>query len=102
MKQKILIIPGVRDIESIQSAGVSSIPKVQRSTYLELYTLQRVKDRLEKEMYMLGKRNSSTLKQLESIDRRMEKLHKEAHKGLRGNPRKSIPTKTLKTMKINY
>ena len=42
-------ISSLRNIKSIHSVGARSIPKVQRSSYLELYMLRREKDRLEKE-----------------------------------------------------
>ena len=64
-----LEIPSVRDIKSIHSAGARSIPKVQRSSYLELYMLKREKDRLEKEIFALDKRNNTANRQLSSISK---------------------------------
>ncbi len=57
-------MPGLKDIKSIHSIGARSIPKVQRSSYLELYILRREKDRLEKEVFALGKRKTAADRQL--------------------------------------
>jgi predicted nucleic acid-binding Zn-ribbon protein len=102
MKKKILQVPGLRDAKSIHSAGLRSIPKVQRSTYLELYNLQREKDRLDREICAMDKRKSRAEKQLEGIGQRMEALQKEARKELKGNLRKSGPANPLKKMSVNY
>ena len=98
----ILQTPGVRNIKSIHSVGARSIPKVQRSSYLELYMLEREKDRLEKEIYTLDKRRSTAKRQLDSINKRVEKLRKETHEKEKIKTYRNIPTKPLKTMAINY
>ena len=95
-------MPGVRDIKSIHSVGARSIPKVQRSSYLELYMLRREKDRLEKEMFALDKRRNAANKQLNSINNRIEKLQKETHEEQKIKTYRSVPTRPLKTMAINY
>ncbi|MBI5748747.1 MAG: hypothetical protein HZA00_06425 [Nitrospinae bacterium] len=91
-----------RDIKSIHSIGVRSIPKVQRSSYLELYMLIREKDRLEKEISALDKRRDSANRQLSSINGRIEKLQQEADKEQKGKTYRDISTKPLKTMSIAY
>lgn len=93
---------GIRDIKSIHSVGARSIPKVQRSSYLELYMLRREKDRLEKEIFALDKRRSAAGKQSESINKRIEKLQKEVHEEQKIKTYRNIPTRPLKTMAINY
>lgn len=93
---------GIRDIKSIHSVGVRSIPKVQRSGYLELYMLRREKDKLEKEIFALDKRRSAADKQLDSINKRIEKLQKEVHGEQKIKTYRSIPTRPLKKMAINY
>ena len=98
----ILQVPGVRDIKSIHSIGARSIPKVQRSGYLELYMLRREKDRLEKEIFASDKRTNTAKRQLDSISKRIEKLLKETHEGQKVKTYGSIPTKPLKTMAISY
>ena len=75
----ILQVTGVREIKSIHSAGLRSIPKVQRSAYLELYMHQREKDRLAKEIFLLDKKRNTAKRLLNSIDKRIEKLQTETH-----------------------
>ncbi|MBI5242769.1 MAG: hypothetical protein HY922_03670 [Elusimicrobia bacterium] len=96
---------GLREIKSIHSAGIRSIPKTQRSGYLELYTLGREKDRLEKESFALDKRRAAAARQLSAVIGRIIKLQKgtglterpAAPKGVR-----SIQTRPMKTLGINY
>ena len=95
-------ILSIRDIRSIHSAGTRSIPKVQRSSYLELYTLKREKERLEKEIFALDKRQAIARRQLDSTNKRIDKLQKEAHEEQKIKNYKNVPTKPLKTMAINY
>lgn len=91
-----------RDIKSIHSIGVRSIPKVQRSSYLELYMLRREKDGLEKEIFAIDKRKDSANRQLNGINGRIEKLQQEADREQKGITYRDIPTKPLKTMSIAY
>lgn len=98
----ILQTQGIGNIKSIHSIGASSIPKVQRSSHLELYALGREKDRLEKEIYALNKRTSVAKRQLDSVYRRIKKLQKETHEEQKIKTHRSVPTRPLKTMAINY
>ena len=93
---------GLRDVKTIHSVGMRSIPKVQRSNYLELYMLGTEKDRLEKEMFALEKRRNSAQKQLDSLNTRIEKLRKEVHVEQKRKTYRNIPTKPLRTMPIRY
>jgi septal ring factor EnvC (AmiA/AmiB activator) len=95
-------MPGARDIKSIHSIGARSIPKVQRSSYLELYMLRREMDRLEKEIFAIDKRRTAANRQLISINKRIEKLQKEVYEEQKIKTYRSIPTRPLKTMAINY
>jgi peptidoglycan hydrolase CwlO-like protein len=95
-------ISGLLDIKSIHSAGLRSIPKVQRSSYLELYMLKTEKSRLEQEIFALDKRNQTLQRQLESIDRRIEKLQKEAYEEQKIKTHKRGFIKPLKTIRVNY
>ena len=96
-------IPGLRNIKSMHSAGGRSIPKVQRSGYLELYVLGRERERLEKEFFILEKRKRTIDRELESINKRMEKLKKEIiEEGKNIKTYRKIPPKLLKKMAINY
>ncbi len=95
-------MPGLKDIKSIHSIGARSIPKVQRSSYLELYILRREKDRLEKEVFALDKRKTDADRQLNSIVKRIEKLPKETHEEQKVKTYKQIYARPLKPMAINY
>ena len=100
--KKIRQMISLRDIKSMHSTGTRSIPKIQRSSYLELYILKREKDRLEHEIFALNKRKSSADRQLDSVNKRIERLQKEVHEEKKIKTYRSIPTKPLKTMAINY
>ncbi|MEW5767345.1 MAG: hypothetical protein AB1797_06915 [bacterium] len=95
-------IIGAREIKSIHSVGARSIPKVQRSSYLELYMLKREKNRLEKEIFALDKRRSTAKRQLNSINKRIERLQREVHEEQEIKDYRGVPTKPLKTMPVNY
>jgi predicted nucleic acid-binding Zn-ribbon protein len=64
--------------------------------------LERWKDRLEKEIHTLDKRRGTAERQLDSINKQIENLRKETHDKERIKTYRSIPTKPLKTMAINY
>ena len=95
-------MPGLKDIKSIHSVGARSIPKVQRSSYLELYILRREKDRLEKEVFALGKRKTAADRQLNCIAKRIQRLQKETHEEQKVKTYKQISARPLKPMAINY
>jgi len=95
-------VASIRDVKSIHSTGMRSIPKVQRSSYLELYMLKREKDRLEKEIYSLDKKRNIAKRQLDNISIRIEKQQQETHEEQEIRTYRSIPTKPLKTMGISY
>lgn len=96
------LIPSLKNIKSVHSVGARSIPKVQRSSYLELYMLKREKDRLEKELFALDKRRNTADRQLKSINKRIENLQNEVSEEQKIKTYRNIPTKPLKTMPINY
>ena len=98
----ILQVTGVREIKSIHSAGLRSIPKVQRSAYLELYMHRREKERLEKELFLLDKRRTTAKRLLDSIDKRIEKLQTETHEKQKVKTYRNVPTKPLKTFPMQY
>ncbi|MBU0479306.1 hypothetical protein KKC91_12180 [bacterium] len=92
----------VKAIKSLRSVGARSIPKSQRSSSLELYTLGTVKDRLEKEAFALDKRRDTVKRQLDDTKKRIKKLQKEVYQEQEVKTHKCVPTKPLKTMAINY
>jgi len=93
----------VSDIRGMHSIGARSIPKHMRSSYLELYVLDREKARLDREIFGLDKRRKSALTRLDSIHQRMQF----SKKGLEAETDAIIqhrvtPRKPLKTIKIKY
>ena len=70
----------LRDIKTLQGSKKRSMPRVQSSSYLDLWMLRKEKDRLEKEFYILSKRNKNVQKRLNEIDKEMEMLEREEEK----------------------
>jgi hypothetical protein len=93
----------VSDIKGMHSIGARSIPKAMRSTYLELYVLDRERARLEKEKFGLDKRRTNAQTRLDSIAQRMEKIKKEIEEEVELKPHRSAsPGKSLKTLSVKY
>ena len=92
----------VRDVKSIHSIGGSSVPKAQRSAYLELYVSGREKDRLEKEIYVLDKRRNTAKKLLNFVYKRIERLQSEVREDQTLKTCKSVPGKPMKKLSIQY
>ena len=93
----------VSDIKGMHSIGARSIPKTMRSTYLELYVLDREGARLGKEKFSLDKRRNSAQIRLNSIVRRIKKLKKEVEEVTDVVAQRSTTSrKPLKTMSIKY
>lgn len=95
-------IGGLEDIKSMHFVGARSIPKAQRSTYLDLYILSREKERLNKELYALSKRKKRLEKRVAYIAERMEKLEKEVLKDKGSNPSSESSNKPFKKVSMNY
>ena len=95
-------ILSLRDIKSIHSVGARSIPKVQRSGYLDLYVLNREKDRLEKEIFALEKRRTAADRELNSIAKRIQRLQKESHEEKKIKTNRDVSVRSLKKMAIYY
>lgn len=93
----------LRDIKSISSAGIRSIPKVQRSLYLDLYMLKREENKVEQAMIYLDKRRNSLRKQLQSIKQRVDRLQKEMPQEQQVvKSSKNIERRPLKRIAITY
>lgn len=93
----------VSDIKGMHSIGARSIPKVMRSTYLELYVLDRERSRLEKEKFGLDKRRNCAQTRLDSVAQRMEKLKKEIEEETDVTAQRTVTSrKPLKRMSIKY
>ena len=93
----------VSDIRGMHSIGARSIPKAMRSSYLELYVLDREKARLDREIFGLDKRRKSAYTRLDSIAQRVEKLKKEVEEVTDATAERSVTSrKPLKKMSIKY
>ena len=69
-------LKGMHGVGSMQSRKKHSIPKVQSSTYLDLYMLDKEKERLLKEGDKLSMRQDCIRKRLEEIEHEMSKMQK--------------------------
>jgi hypothetical protein len=93
---------GATTISSIHTAGVSSVPKTQRSPYLELYALGREKSRLMKEMLALDTRRETIHRHLDSIGTRILKLQQEMTQQQRAEMGIKTPSQPVKMVDISY
>jgi len=96
----------ISDVKGMRSAGARSIPKTMRSSYLELYVLDRERARLEKEKSGLDKRRNCVQTRFNSIARRMENLKKEIGKetdvDAQGGATSRKSPKKFKMMSMGY
>jgi hypothetical protein len=96
-------IQSVSDIKGMHSIGARSIPKALRSDYLELYVLDRERNRLEKERYATDKRRDNVQKRLDRLYLKMgnllEEIKKQEKKSLKDTTKKGNP---FATMPIKY
>jgi hypothetical protein len=105
-------ISGVHTIRTMISTKKHAIPKIKSSTYLDLYMLNKEKERLLKEAERLDLRNIVIKKRLEEIRLGMDKLLdtgavSEAKEGKK-NPARRVSNqkkevkKEWKKMPLNY
>ena len=92
---------GLRDVKSMQSISARSIPRVQRSSYLDLYLMTEKKRRLEKEISSLDVRRNIAKKQLLSINKMVNKLQGEGVEEQRDTSHRPA-AKPMKRMAIHY
>ncbi len=98
-------IRSLQAIRSMQSTGQRSIPKVQRSTYLDLYMSTKEKERLEKEISNSDRRKQDLQMKLDNVKSRMDELQKpEAARKERASqePEEQSSVKDWKTMAVTY
>jgi len=99
-------VGGLRDIRSMHSTGRRSIPKAQSSSYLDLYMLQKERERLEKERSLLEKRRQGIERRLKEIQEQIGVLEKSAQEGGGGGVervfKKGASERKWKTMALTY
>ncbi|OHB63432.1 MAG: hypothetical protein A2Y76_13410 [Planctomycetes bacterium RBG_13_60_9] len=93
---------GVTILESIHTAGISSVPKTQRSPYLELYALGREKGRLTQERLALDARREAIDRHLGSINKRILSLQQDMAREQQAEAGIKTPSQPIKTVDINY
>lgn len=95
-------IATIRNMRSMHSIGARSVPKAQRSPYLDLYTLKKEKDRLEKETFILEKKRKITGRLLSDVNKSIAGLQEE----IRGEDEiktvKHTKANPLRTMSVRY
>ena len=74
MVRSVSDISGLRNIRSMHSTGKRSLPKNQSSTYLDLYMLNKEKERLLKEDERLSMRKDTIRKRLEEMELEINRL----------------------------
>jgi hypothetical protein len=95
-------LPNLSDIKSVRSIGATSIPKIKRPAYLDLYALGMEKSRLEKELAALNKRRNTVMRSLADVSSQVEKLQKQTYEQQRNKDQENTPQKPLKTLSVNY
>lgn len=98
-------VQGLRGIKSMHSTSKRSIPKAQSSAYLDLYILQKEKDRLGREEFVLEKRKEEIQKRVKEIEQQMELLKKAAQEQSPDKRNEGIDVqveKGWKKMTLNY
>lgn len=97
---------GLNDIKTLQSGKNRSMPRIPGSAYLELYMLQKEKDRLINENDRFLKENDRLLMKMEQTSKRIKEIDVEINKlqelentpkvGTGTRPKKRSFTKTTK------
>ncbi len=95
-------IATIGNVRSMHSIGARSVPKVQRSPYLDLYALKREKDRLEKEAAVLEKKVKITGRLLRDVNKLISGLQEELQEDGAVKSFRNTKTNPLKTMPISY
>lgn len=67
-------ISGLQNIRSMHSTGKRSLPKNQSSTYLDLYMLNKEKERLLTEDERISRRKDTIRKRLEEMELEINRL----------------------------
>jgi len=67
-------LKGIHGVGTMQSRKKRSIPRIQSSTYLDLYMLNKEKERLLKEDKKLSMRKDDIKRRLEEIEQETSKL----------------------------
>ena len=100
-------LKGLHSVRTIHSAKKRSIPRIQSSAYLDMYMMDKEKERLLKDMERMDMKNVAIKKRLEEIDLELNKLRKaepraDGHLSGQAVTRKSGTKKEWKTLSLSY
>jgi len=101
-------LKGLQGVRTLHSAKKRSIPRIQSSTYLDLYMMDKEKERLLQENEKLGMRTNTINKRLRDINREMNELKEtdSAKTSANSNSSKHVVSKAekkeWKKMSLNY
>ena len=95
-------ISTLRNVRSMHSIGARSIPRVQRSLYLDLFALQRERDRLAKDALILETKMKTTGRLLRDVKKLIAGLQGEIQEDRAMKTIKHTKTNSLRTMPIRY
>ena len=95
-------ISTISSLRSMHSIGARSVPKAQRSPYLDLYTFKKEKERLEKQTISLDKKKQITGRSLSDINKLIAGLQEEIRKDGETKTVKYAKTSSLRTMPVRY
>ncbi|MBU0701654.1 hypothetical protein KKE26_10270 [bacterium] len=95
-------VMGIENIKNMHSIGARSIPKVDRSSCLDLYVLRKEKDRLEKEIFTLDKKRVTTKRQLDNLNKQIERIQEETYERRKDKTCGNVPARPLKRMAVTY
>lgn len=100
-------VPGLHDVRSSLRSKIRSIPRVYRSSYLDLHMLSREKERLEKELDQLKQKQRRAEQRLVEIYEQMEQLapprgEQESKEGGSGQSMVSGKGEGWRVVKVGY
>ena len=97
---------GVENIRTVKGWGLRSIPRRQNDSRLDLYALDKEKERLEKEISRSEQRGERASKRLEFVKSRIEKLEQSSHEGDKEEAKEAVGSesakKDWKVMSVDY
>jgi len=82
-------LKGIHTLRTMHSGKKRSIPRIQSSAYLDLYMLNKEKERLIKEDERLRMREDDIRKRLEEIDLEMKNLQEVPQCGIKASSNES-------------
>jgi hypothetical protein len=98
-------ISGNREIKGMRSLYKRAMPRPASSRHLELYMLEKEKERSEKEASVLDRRRVAIQKRLRDIEDAITNLEGSSARQERAGGtgiKKDSPAKSLRLMRVNY